>query len=225
MKDKHNIQTETTDWIASYPKEGPNTVSMNALVYDLCDYSDVSNDRYHFDTEVSDQSVINIDMSQKLNDSILVFAGSIVVLAFILLTIVFCSLLISLKVVGGFVLSLSATLGFTTFVMQDGVLNQLFGVSQTGPLLAFLSVITIGLLFGLATDYEIFLMSRIHEEYVRKKDNTHSIKAGIKESGLVIVAATLIMFSVFIAFAFQGDMAIKSMRMLFGLVCYLTSLS
>lgn len=155
-------------------------------------------------------------MSQKLNDSILVFAGSIVVLAFILLTIVFCSLLISLKSVGGLVLSLSATLGFTTFVMQDGFLNQLLGVSQTGPVLAFLSVITIGLLFGLAIDYEIFLMSRIHEEYVRKKDNTHSIKAGIKESGPVIVAAALIMFSVFIAFAFQDDMAIKFMRMSLG---------
>lgn len=198
------------------PKEGPNTVSTNDLVYDLRDYSDVAKERYHFDTEISGQSVINIDMSQKLNDAIPVFAGSIVVLAFILLTIVFRSLLIPLKAVGGFVLSLAATLGFTTFVMQDGFLNQLFGVSQTGPLLAFLPVITIGLLFGLAIDYEIFLMSRIHEEYVRTKDNTHSIKVGIKESGPVIVAAALIMFSVFIAFAFQDDMAIKSMGMSLG---------
>ncbi|PCF49247.1 MMPL family transporter [Staphylococcus delphini] len=198
------------------PKEGPNTVSTNDLVYDLRDYSDVAQNRYHFDTEISGQSVINIDMSQKLNDAIPVFAGSIVILAFILLTVVFRSLLIPLKAVGGFVLSLAATLGFTTFVMQDGFLNQLLGVSQTGPLLAFLPVITIGLLFGLAIDYEIFLMSRIHEEYVRTKDNAHSIKVGIKESGPVIVAAALIMFSVFIAFAFQDDMAIKSMGISLG---------
>ncbi|MDT3995643.1 MMPL family transporter, partial [Mammaliicoccus fleurettii] len=111
----------------------------------------------------------------------------------------------------GFVLSLAATLGFTTLVMQDGFMSGLFGVDTTGPLLAFLPVITIGLLFGLAMDYEVFLMSRIHEEYVRTMNNTKSIKVGLKESGPVIVAAALIMFSVFIGFVFQDDVMIKSM--------------
>ena len=87
----------------------------------------------------------------------------------------------------------------------------LFGVENTGPLLAFLPVITIGLLFGLAIDYELFLMTRVHEEYSKTGDNDHSIRVGIKESGPVIVAAALIMFSVFIAFVFQDDMQIKSM--------------
>ncbi|MEJ7453822.1 MMPL family transporter, partial [Staphylococcus xylosus] len=80
----------------------------------------------------------------------------------------------------GFVLSLAATLGFTTLVMQEGFLSGLFGVSATGPILAFLPVITIGLLFGLAIDYELFLMSRIHEEYSKTGDNEHSIKVGVK---------------------------------------------
>lgn len=104
-----------------------------------------------------------------------------------------------------------ATLDFTTLVMQDGVMSSLFGVENTGPLLAFLPVITIGLLFGLAIDYELFLMTRVHEEYSKTGDNDHSIRVGIKESGPVIVAAALIMFSVFLAFIFQDDTAVKSM--------------
>lgn len=95
--------------------------------------------------------------------------------------------------------------------MQDGFLGSLFGVENTGPLLAFLPVITIGLLFGLAIDYELFLMTHVHEEYSKTGDNNHSIRVGTKESGPVIVAAALIMFSVFIAFVFQEDSAIKSM--------------
>ena len=125
-------------------------------------------------------------MSEKLNDAIPVFASVIVILAFILLMIVFRSILVPLKAVLGFVLSLMATLGFTTLVMQDGVMSGLFGVDNTGPLLAFLPVITIGLLFGLAIDYELFLMTRVHEEYSKTGDNDHSICVGIKESGPVI---------------------------------------
>ena len=175
------------------------------------DYNDDARDKYNFKTEVSGQSVINIDMSQKLNEAIPLFAGVIVALAFVLLMVVFRSIIIPLKAVLGFVLSLVATLGFTTLIMQEGFMSELFGVDTTGPLLAFLPVITIGLLFGLAMDYEVFLMSRIHEEYSKTGNNEHAIKVGIKESGPVVVAAALIMFSVFIAFVFQDDVMIKSM--------------
>jgi RND superfamily putative drug exporter len=197
--------------VAIIPEKGPNAQSTNDLVHDLRDYDDDARDKYNFKTEVSGQSVINIDMSQKLNEAIPLFAGVIVALAFVLLMVVFRSIIIPLKAVLGFVLSLVATLGFTTLVMQKGFMSGLFGVDTTGPLLAFLPVITIGLLFGLAMDYEVFLMSRIHEEYSKTRNNEHSIKVGIKESGPVVVAAALIMFSVFIAFVFQDDVMIKSM--------------
>ena len=128
-------------------------------------------------------------MSEKLNNAIPVFAGVIVVLAFFLLMIVFRSILVPLKAVLGFILSLMATLGFTTLVIQHGFMGSLFGIENTGPLLAFLPVITIGLLFGLAI--ELFLMTRVHEEYSKTGDNDHSIRVGIKESGPVIVAALL----------------------------------
>lgn len=193
------------------PKHGPQSEKTDVLVKDLRDYHDKAKSKYGFDTEISGQNVINIDMSKKLNDAIPVFASIIVALAFILLMVVFRSLLIPLKAVLGFILSLTATLGFTTFIMQDGFLNQLFGVHETAPVLAFLPVIVIGILFGLAMDYEVFLMSRVHEEYSRTKDNKHSIKVGIKESGPVIIAAALIMFSVFMAFVTQEDVMIKTM--------------
>ncbi|WP_436862508.1 MMPL family transporter [Staphylococcus caeli] len=202
--------------VAVVPEKGPNAESTNDLVHDLRDYNDDAKDKYGFKTEVSGQSVINIDMSQKLNEAIPLFAGVIVALAFILLMVVFRSIIIPLKAVLGFVLSLVATLGFTTLIMQEGFMSGLFGVDTTGPLLAFLPVITIGLLFGLAMDYEVFLMSRIHEEYSKTHDNEHSIKVGIKESGPVVVAAALIMFSVFIAFVFQDDVMVKSMGIALG---------
>nr|WP_263314781.1 MMPL family transporter [Mammaliicoccus sp. Marseille-Q6498] len=197
--------------ITVLPKKGPNAEATYDLVHDLRDYNKDAKDKYDLKTEISGQSVINIDMSEKLNEAIPLFAGVIILLAFVLLMVVFRSIIIPLKAVLGFVLSLAATLGFTTLVMQDGFMSGMFGVDTTGPLLAFLPVITIGLLFGLAMDYEVFLMSRIHEEYVRTMNNTKSIKVGLKESGPVIVAAALIMFSVFIGFVFQDDVMIKSM--------------
>ena len=197
--------------IAITPEEGPNAKSTTDLTYELRDYHDQAQQDYHFDTEITGQSVINIDMSEKLNGAIPVFAGVIVALAFVLLMIVFRSIIVPLKAVLGFVLTLLATLGFTTLVMQQGFLGGLFGVDNTGPVLAFLPVIVIGLLFGLAIDYELFLMTRVHEEYSKTGDNDYAIRTGIKQSGPVIVAAALIMFSVFIAFVFQDDTTIKSM--------------
>ncbi|GAA0594958.1 hypothetical protein GCM10009001_08850 [Virgibacillus siamensis] len=200
LQDKENVarvtppqMDEDKDYalISLIPEKGPNHESTYDLVHELRDYSDHAEDQYELHTEISGRSVINIEMSEKLNDAIPLFAGVIILLAFVLLMVVFRSIIVPLKAVLGFVLSLAATLGFTTLVMQDGVLNDLFGISTTGPILAFLPVITIGLLFGLAMDYEVFLMSRIHEEYKQTHDNIHSIKTGLKESGPVIVAAAL----------------------------------
>ncbi|WP_440857141.1 MMPL family transporter [Staphylococcus shinii] len=202
--------------VSIIPEKGPNAKSTNDLVEDLRDYNDDAKNKYNFHTEIAGQSVVNIDMSQKLNDAIPLFASVIVVLAFVLLMVVFRSIIIPLKAVFGFILSLLATLGFTTFVMQDGFINSLFGIETTGPLLSFLPVIAIGILFGLAMDYEVFLMSRIHEEYAKTRNNDHSIKVGIKESGPVILSAAIIMFSVFIAFVFEDDVMIKSIGIALG---------
>lgn len=96
------------------------------------DYNKDAKDKYGFKTEISGQSVINIDMSKKLNEAIPLFAGVIVILAFVLLMIVFRSIIIPLKAVLGFVLSLMATLGFTTLVMQDGFMKVFSVLKQRG---------------------------------------------------------------------------------------------
>ncbi len=202
--------------VSIIPSNGPNAKSTTSLVEKLRNYNDDAKNKYNFHTELAGQSVVNIDMSKKLSDAIPLFTSVIVVLAFILLLIVFRSIIIPLKAVLGFVLSLMATLGFTTFIIQDGFLSNLFGIDTTGPMLSFLPVIAIGILFGLAMDYEVFLMSRIHEEYTKTQNNDHSIRIGIKESGPVIVSAAIIMFSVFIAFVFQDDAMVKSIGITLG---------
>ena len=106
------------------PEKGPNSQSTENLVYDLRDYHSQAQEKYDYDTEISGQSVINIDMSEKLNNAIPVFAGVIAVLAFFLLMIVFRSILVPLKAVLGFILSLMATLGFTTLVIQHGFMGS-----------------------------------------------------------------------------------------------------
>ena len=144
IKDKKNVDIVTPPQMSKDNYFAGDACKMqNDLVHDLRDYHRDAQDKYGFKTEISGQSVINIDMSKKLNEAIPLFATVIVVLAFFLLMIVFRSILIPLKAVLGFVLSLMATLGFTTLVMQDGFMKGLFGIETTGPILAFLPVITL----------------------------------------------------------------------------------
>jgi|GEM_PF-5632340 len=110
---------------------------------------------------VTGTAAMNIDIVQKLSDALPVFAALIVGLAYVLLVLVFRSLLIPLKAVLGFLLSLGATLGAVVFFVQDGHFQNIFGFPAAGPILAFLPVILIGILFGLAMDYEVFLVSKM----------------------------------------------------------------
>ena len=141
------------------PKHGPNAESTNDLVHDLRDYHKDAQDKYGFKTEISGQSVINIDMSKKLNEAIPLFASVIVVLAFFLLMIVFRSILIPFKSSIRICLIINGNIRVYNLVMQDGFMKGLFGIETTGPMLAFLPVITIGILFGLAMDYEVFYVA------------------------------------------------------------------
>ncbi|MER2125266.1 MAG: MMPL family transporter, partial [Exiguobacterium indicum] len=156
-------------------------------------------------------TAVNIDISNKLQDALPTFAMLIVGFAFVLLMLVFRSILVPLKAVLGFLLSLGATLGFVVFVIQDGHFIDLFGFPTASPVLSFLPVIVIGILFGLAMDYEVFLVSRMREEFTRTSNAKQAILTGIKESGGVVTAAGLIMMAVFIGFMMAPDPIIKSM--------------
>lgn len=162
---------------------------------------------------VTGTAAMNIDIVQKLSDALPVFAVLIVGLAYVLLVLVFRSLLIPLKAVLGFLLSLGATLGAVVFFVQDGHFQDIFGFPSAGPILAFLPVILIGILFGLAMDYEVFLVSKMREVYTHTGDPRRAILEGMRESGRVVVAAGLIMMAVFIGFMLAPDTIIKSIGM------------
>ncbi|MEC0281288.1 MMPL family transporter [Terribacillus saccharophilus] len=192
------------------PETGPNDSGTADLVHDIRKLS-LNDGGENIEFRVTGLTAINIDIAEKLNDAIPIFGVIIVGFAFILLMIVFRSLLVPLTAVAGFLLTMTATLGFSVFILQDGYLNSLLGIPQEGPILAFLPILVIGILFGLAMDYQVFLVSRMHEEYTITKDPVRSILAGLKYSGPVVTAAGLIMIFVFAGFIFAGDTMIKSM--------------
>jgi membrane protein YdfJ len=163
---------------------------------------------------------MNIDISEKLGDALPVFAALIIGLAFVIFVIVFRSILVPLKAVLGFVLSLGATLGFVTWVIQDGNFYEALGFATNGPVLNFLPILTIGILFGLAMDYEVFLVSRMREEYTHSGNARKAVLVGIRESGGVVTAAGLIMIAVFTGFMMSPDPMTKviGMALAFGVL-------
>lgn len=193
------------------PKTGPNDTETKDLVNDIRDKAkDLKHDS-NLDLRVTGTTAVNIDLSQKLLDAFPLFASLIVAFAFILLMVVFRSILVPLKAVLGFLLSLGATLGFVVFVVQDGHFLKVFDVPTASPVLCFLPVIIVGILFGLAMDYEVFLVSRMREVYSHTKNAREAILAGMRDSGGVVTAAGLIMVSVFAGFMLAPDPMIKQM--------------
>ena len=115
----------------------------------------------------------------------------------------FRSLVVPLVATGGFLLSVAAAFGATVAVHQWGWLGQLFGVTQPGPLLSFMPIILIGVLFGLAMDYQMFLVSGMHEARAHGEDSRAAIRSGFVHGARVVSAAAIIMTSVFLGFAFS----------------------
>lgn len=196
------IPKETGDMavITLNPTTGPNADETIDLVHEIRDA-----DFEGLKLNVTGTTAMNIDISEKLSDAIPVFASIIVGLAFIIFMIVFRSILVPLKAVLGFVLSLAATLGFVTWVIQDGNFYEVFGFATASPILNFLPILTIGILFGLAMDYEVFLVSRMREEFTHSGNARKAVLAGIRDSGGVVTAAGLIMLAVFTGFMMAPD--------------------
>ncbi|MFJ3814217.1 MMPL family transporter [Streptomyces sp. NPDC090056] len=159
---------------------------------------------------VTGQTAMAIDVAAKLGDALPLFIGVIVVLALVLLALAFRSVLVPLKAALGFLLSVGASLGASVWVFQEGHLNGLLDVAAVGPVTSFLPILLTGVLFGLAMDYEVFLVSRMREHYERSKDPAEAVARGVSSSARVVVAAALIMIAVFGGFVFNEDPIIKS---------------
>ena len=198
------------------PTTGPNAQETIDLVHEIRS-AHIEGVKLH----VTGTTAMNIDISEKLTDALPLFAVLIIGLAFIIFMVVFRSLLVPLKAVLGFVLSLGATLGFVTWVIQDGNFYEVFGFATSSPVLNFLPILTIGILFGLAMDYEVFLVSRMREEYAHSGNARKAVMAGIRESGGVVTAAGLIMIAVFAGFMMAPDPMTKiiGLALTFGVYC------
>ncbi len=153
------------------------------------------------------------DLNSVLASKLPLFIAVVVGLSLFLLAVVFRSLVIPIKAAFMNVLSIGAALGVITFVFQDGHLASLIGVQTTGPIEAFLPVFMFAIVFGLSMDYEVFLVTRMHEEWQKGNDPARAVRNGLALTGKVVMAAAIIMVSVFGSFMFGDERTIK----LFGL--------
>jgi RND superfamily putative drug exporter len=197
------------------PTRGPASVETENLVYDVRGLSAAFKTEFNSSLGVTGLAATNIDVSKKLADALPLYLGTVLGLSMLLLMLVFRSILVPILASAGFLLTVFAVFGSITAVFQWGWLGSVFGVHDPGPILSFLPTIMIGILFGLAMDYQLFLTSGIREAFVHGKTPKESINYGIRLSRSVVLAAAVIMVSVFGGFAFSHLAMIRPMG--FGL--------
>ncbi|MDX3638854.1 MMPL family transporter [Streptomyces sp. MB09-02B] len=158
---------------------------------------------------VTGATAMNIDFSQKLTDALIPYLALVVGLAFLLLIAIFRSILVPLKAALGFLLSVLAALGAVVAVFQWGWLAGLIGVEETGPIMSMMPIFMVGVVFGLAMDYEVFLVTRMREAYVHGENANQAVVTGFRYSARVVAAAAAIMMAVFAGFIGSGESMIK----------------
>lgn len=164
---------------------------------------------------ITGNTAVGVDVSNKLTSALPTYLLVVIGLSFLLLLLAFRSVLVPLKATLGFLLTIGATFGITVGVFQKGWGASLLGVDSPGPLVSFLPIIMMGVLFGLAMDYEVFIVSRVREEFVHGKQATEATIAGVGHGARVVTAAALIMAAVFAGFILVDDPIIKTIG--FGL--------
>ena len=188
------------------PEDGPNAVSTEELVNALRATEPAG--------EASDLAVAGmtsgaIDVSEKLAAALPLYLSVVVGLSLLVMILVFRSLLVPLIATGGFVLSVFAAMGGVVAIYQWGWLGGLFGVHHPGPVLSFLPTIMIGVLFGLAMDYQLFIASGMREAYAHGQPARTAVMTGLRAGRSVVIAAAIIMISVFGGFIFSHDAMIR----------------
>jgi len=194
------------------PDEGPSSVSTEQLVHDLRDASPLSGG---VELGVAGNASANIDVSEKLANVLPIYLAVVVGLSLVILVFVFRSILVPITATLGFVLTVFAAFGGITAIFQWGWLAPVFGVHDPGPILSFLPILLMGILFGLAMDYQLFLVSGMREAYVHGAPARLAVRRGLRAGRVVVTAAAIIMISVFAGFVFSNSVMIQSIG--FGL--------
>ena len=205
--------TADTGIIQVIPEGAPASEETKALVQAIRDKHDYFQDKYGVDLAVTGFTASGIDVSERLGNALLPFGIVVVGLSLILLTMVFRSIWVPIKAAVGYLFSVVAAFGMVTLVMQEGVGANLIHIDRPGPVLSFMPIIVMGILFGLAMDYEVFLVARMREDYVHSGKARKSIVTGFVGSAKVVTAAAVIMFAVFAAFVPEGDVNMKGISL------------
>jgi RND superfamily putative drug exporter len=195
--------------VALVPAGSATSPATSALVREIRDQAPALEKKYGVGVGVTGQTAIAIDVSDRLGDALLPFGILVVGLSLILLGAVFRSVAVPVKAALGYLLSVGASFGAVSAVFEWGWLADLLGVQRVGPVISFMPIILMGVLFGLAMDYEVFLVSRIREEFVHGGNARQALDRGFATGSRVVTAAALIMVSVFAAFVPEGDANIK----------------
>jgi RND superfamily putative drug exporter len=179
------------------PSDGPADPDTEWLVQRLTANAWGIGDDHGADIGLTGMTVANIDISEQLAQALPLYLLVVVGLSLVLLLLVFRSVVIPFLATGGFLLSIVAAFGAVVAVYQLGHLSPIFGVNEPGPIISFLPILLIGILFGLAMDYQVFLVSAMREEHVHGKDAPTAVITGFNHSARVVTAAAIIMISVF----------------------------
>jgi RND superfamily putative drug exporter len=213
-------QAHTAALIDVVPASAPSAAATATLVTSIRDQAPAISHATGTGVTVTGTTAIDVDVTARLSAALPAFAGIVVGLSLLLLMLVFRSLIIPVKAAIGFLLSVGASFGATVAVFQWGWLAGPLGVTA-GPVASYLPIVLMAVLFGLAMDYEVFLVSRIREDYTRSHDPRHAIIAGGGAAARVVVAAAVIMTCIFASFLLSGDTTIKSLAvaLAIGVAC------
>ncbi|MDN5765552.1 MAG: MMPL family transporter [Humibacillus sp.] len=188
------------------PQSGADDVATEQLLTDLRDGQAAQEQATNTTLGVTGLTAIQTDVSDRLSGALAPYLAIVVGLAFILLMMVFRSVLVPLTATLGFLLSVLATIGTTVLFFQNG----LFGLFEPAPIMSFTPILVIGIVFGLAMDYQVFLVTRMREAYVHGASAKQAVVEGFRFSARVVTAAAAIMISVFSAFILQDQALIQS---------------
>jgi RND superfamily putative drug exporter len=158
---------------------------------------------------VGGQTALADDEATQLASKLPLFVGAVVALSFLLLMLVFRSVLVPATAAVMNLLSAGAAFGVVTAVFENGFLGSVVGISRTGPISPLVPILMFAVLFGLSMDYEVFLVSRMHEEWVKTRNNAKAVNRGQAVTGRTITALAVIMVVVFLAFVLSTDRTIK----------------
>ena len=189
------------------PKAGPNNQATKDLVASARDAEAELTAQYGMEYGITGATAIYADIDHVLLSKIVPYLAIVAGAAFVLLILVFRSILVPLTAALGFLLSMAATFGATVLIFQEGAFGL---ISDPHPIVSFLPIMLIGLVFGLAMDYQVFLVTRMREEFVHGKSPTEAVVSGYHHGARVVTAAAIIMISVFASFILEPDVTVKS---------------